>query len=400
MKNDLPLVLGHYDHHRKIFGFFENLKNKNKAVIADSFPVYISGDSTSGKQEFIQKIISQLAERRQGLILFDIRGEGSQIRELLEDDLNYEFSSDLYIFEGVSCRPMIRHTFDPINPIIEDNRAFSWVVGDELMDILQPICLTLKAHGQKVSIETLKSFLNPTLVEQYIFEESCRKIVPFIVDYLGDLGFYTNPEAAAFRYYQKTHTLVKFIEEMEGIEYLFSTNPTVDMDDIYENNRVLVVNLPFLEKLNDAGRSLYGLVIYQILHKRYSQYNTPVIIDDISYLYDNSSVRELLEEEDNRKVILVSNDLNNKANHDLINRAQTIVILHQYFNDKPTVSLLKDKVGYVEDKKPFLFDQWDMTQLSPGQGFVVTRLTEEYDNRVYLNKHKDMNYLIPLTAMN
>jgi hypothetical protein len=259
-------------------------KSAEYALTAQSYPLVVSGEAGSGRQQLILDLAVNNIKHKSPFVFVSGTGDVSAFWKLYSAAEQFDSTDNFYIiniFQGKHGKTT--HTFDPLNSLIGNNGAFDVIFGAPIGQMIHALCLCKKDAGQKVTMKDLSHYINLEWLRNLPADETYSEAKGDVQKYL-DFIKHLDPSEEHGHFF---HTL-KAIEFRATFENsgCYSTEPEIDFDEIYKQNKYLYVMLPALEKDPDAF-NMYAVTVLLLLeqsraHQKLSEFPTEFVHDTIA----------------------------------------------------------------------------------------------------------------------
>lgn len=387
------LDIGNYNN-KKIMGFKNNYLNKNKRILCNSFPLAIIGSCGSGKSESMIQMTKEFINNNEGFIYFCCNGDSSNYTKFFSILEEKEKINDFYFLNFMANNENLTHTIDIINTTIEYEDIFKLITGNDLFDIIHPLCLSIKENNGLVTYENMQSFLSLEIIESLLKNSIFDKNIFIINNYLNQLNYFEDKENAIIRHSLNSIDFLKFLDIYDHFKFNFSTKPTIKIDKIILKQKVLLTTLPSIEKTSEDFKKIHSL-IYKLIEKE--MIKNPYNLFTNNYFehfnYEDLNNINLL---DKSKLIIGEQEFYFKQEKPISNNFKTVIIMKQECIDNNFVNEIKIQTISKLYSFPNVFYK-DIRELRSGEGFVFSQ-QNEHDLEDYLKSNN--GYLLTSLKFN
>lgn len=370
---------------KDIMGFKTNFLNKKKKVLCNSFPIAISGSNGSGRKEVMIQLTREFIDNNEGFIYFC--GESditlySKIFSLLKEKNKVK---DLYFLNFLAKDKESTHTIDIINTTIKHDEIFKLITGEELFNIVQPICLSILEKNSLVTYENLQSFLSLEVIENFLIDKTFDKNKFIINEYLNKLKYFENKEEAIIKHSLNSIEFLNFLDNYETFKLNFSTSPSISIDKIISKNKVLNVNLKITDEPSDSSIKFYTL-IYKLIEKEMTLKPYNLFVDDYyskTYFKDIYNINKLYKS----KLIIGDKYFKNLNGQSISDKFNTCILMQQEKTDNDFIIDIKLKTINELLRFPNVFYK-DIYNQDPGEGFIFS-YQKKHDLDSFLKSKND-----------
>lgn len=412
----VPIILGH-DRHKKLFAKEED----RPAWLLNAYPVLITGSTGSGKTELLISLTQQYIHNNEGCIYIDTDCDSSVYAKIFSTAEQSNRINDLYVLnftkttkEAQLKNIKITNTIDPINPIIGNELAFTILFGNTIGLVIHEIAKVAALRSQLLEIQHIEKMLYLPLLIQWVSDNSWDNATVVIEQYLNSIGIdNVYNEVELTQQIVENHALTCFearqtIELLKNYSGVFSTQPEIDMDEIFTGRKILPILLPALEKMQDHVGMLGKLMLFAIENsiKKINLLDSDsyikklhwqnIIINGANYIIDNESnhYENHLFSENNgiinnttvnwifayRSIYGYTNwsgsnlSTRNSSLLEATRTAQTIVIMKTECSPKDIINPLKLRIIENIDKLPNIFYKNDkkLNEQIEGEAYVFS----------------------------
>lgn len=351
---------------------------KEKSINLKKYPLLITGEFSSGKDEHVLSLAYQYIENNKGLIFVEGGNDLTFFNLYNVAKLNNK-ENDLYLinFNTLNQEDIGRlsHTFDPINPIIHDKNAFKIIFGNEIYELIHKLCLSIHDNNGLVSIENIESFLILDTLEELsnnsIFENSKE----FINNYLNKIGFHTNKEKALNRHIENSYSAYEALLILNSYKHVFSIHPDIDISAIIKNKKNLCILCPRLKSHDEYSKILEVIISSLCNGIEHNKNSANIVLNNIDNHIKNNLSEYFFNDYVHWANYIFSIDKNN-SNHlnnyfsQCVKYANTFILMkgHGYDNNKPMMLKI---INSLEQFSPF-YKKSSLNKLSIGEGYVFT----------------------------
>lgn len=280
-----PIVLGNFLP-TKLYSMTESFARKNKEWKLTDYPVLFSGSTGSGKTESLVSIGHQYIKNGEGLIYIDGKGDASVYTKLFNLSLEYNRFDDYYLLNFMmrNDSERISHTFDPINPLIGDEKAFKILFGDKIGVLIHELSKCVKAKNGLVSVDNILSFLMMGTLKKISDDNFFSDVKCIVDDYLDTLP--DDEQEALTAHTLNCDVAFNTAENLMLYKSRFSLTPDVDLEKVYYKRKILLIMFPALEKSSETCLTLLNIVMLT-LNKVINNFNQisntqNIILDELS----------------------------------------------------------------------------------------------------------------------
>ena len=401
---------------KKEKSFFDS---KEKKWILNQYPMLITGSTGAGKTETLLSMASQYIENQEGVIYFEGRGDYIVYTKLFSYATQCNRLNDLYCLNfmngnrdvfGESINKnnpeTISHSIDPINPMLGSDQYFNRFFG-RLGIIIHSILKEISHENQLMDMQSLESILMLNNLIKWHKENKFN--TKEISDYLIEIGLSLESDNdeddfndALLKHAINSHDAYETVKLFKSFSYMFKLDCSINMERIFLERKILVVLLPALEKSTIELSQLGAMIASQIkyIEEKYQRYNTHfqnIIIDEFTYFVD--CFKEVKINISKNNYIFGCQDyyLNNDIFNYILNNVKTNVIMKscdKEIHNKIKLDLINNlddfpKLKYYRKSKSFIQNlSLELTDLSEGQAYILSRNYEKNDENIINNDYK------------
>jgi hypothetical protein len=142
--------------------------------------------------------------------------------------------------------PGVRHTFDPINPLVGNPLAFDALFGVEAGPLIHALCLREQLSGNLVDLERFRTFLNLDNLQNLhniMKYQPAKKALEGYLTALGISSLNGDKTAYAFKHNEQMRKAWAFFHVLEHSK-LCSTTPDVDFRNLFMDGKHVCVTMP------------------------------------------------------------------------------------------------------------------------------------------------------------
>lgn len=255
---------------------------RNKSVLGtkiwglNNFPMAVSGTIGSGKNDFLISLMSQWIGNGEGGILIEA-GDISTYGKVCGHVLEANRSDDLFLINTIKGDSNFTHTIDIISELLANQETFETVFGEEIGPVMYKIAIHAQAESMVLNSSHLEAMLMiPNLIhwkEKGTFgEDASVQIDQYLTKWQDKEDFILLHDKNC----RNAKNLVEVIKEYEK-KGIFSSEPDIRLSDIMCNQKILIVMLPFFEKLPENLINLSNLLLASIygcskgLHRQFEK---------------------------------------------------------------------------------------------------------------------------------
>ena len=213
-------------------------RKKTLGLLKSSYPILLSGTAGSGRSYALASIASQNIIDGVPFVYMSGNCDLSIYTMLNSIAAKHKRLEDLYIINFIGAS----HTFDPINPYIGDSDYFRAIFGSGFGTVLSDIFLCEKLDGELVDLSRISNYLSQSnllqMLDQAKYKPASKSINKFLADSIDDRE-------------QQMEQAKRFVSIMERSS-VFSTNPDVHLQRLFDRKKFLHIVLPSICKLEPA----------------------------------------------------------------------------------------------------------------------------------------------------
>lgn len=257
-KEHIPITIGYEKKNKAIFDKI-HLEN---GWLLNEYPVFITGSPGAGTPSSLMSFANNYIKNNEGVIYFTNRV--SDYSHFFSIAKEYNRLNELYLI-WIQKKDTIKlphlHTFDPINPMVDDNTYFIKFFGISFGKVIQSLIREYHKKNTLISVDHLESFIEIKNLIQLSKQFNNQEIH----EYLDEIGYIDElTDDILNKHLNLSNKSSKIIKVLTDYNYLFSCEPTIDLEDIFLNRKILQVityeyNEPEMIHLN-------SLVAHNILH--------------------------------------------------------------------------------------------------------------------------------------
>lgn len=257
-KEHLPIIIGHEKKNKAFFG----KKHVENGWLLNEYPVFITGSPGAGTPSSLMSFANQYIKNNEGVIYFTDRV--ADYSHFFSISKQHNRLNELYLI-WIEKRDNIKlpnlHTFDPINPMVDDSTYFIKFFDITFGKVIQSLIREHHKKDKLISVDDLKSFTDIENLIKFGTQFNNQEIQ----EYLDEIGYIDELNEDILKiHFKLSNKASKMINLLVDYNYLFSCKPTIDLEDIFLNRKILQVityeyNEPEILLLN-------SLVAHNILH--------------------------------------------------------------------------------------------------------------------------------------
>lgn len=238
------------------------------ALLETSYPVLVMGSNRNERSMAVTSLLEQNIRDEMPFVYLNGLGDYKQLHRMHALAHLHGRTEDMYVLNLLTTQPG-GHTFDPINPLIGDEKAFLALFGDAFGNLLHQLCLCEWLAGDLIDTERFKSFLSLDNLALMLGQDRYAGAKEALGAYLSSLTKYGyvrfdealridsdvceqfNIDARALQHVLNLKKVLQFVEMLDSLP-IFSTTPTVDFAQLFKSKKFVTVMLPALEKDPEA----------------------------------------------------------------------------------------------------------------------------------------------------
>lgn len=406
------ITIGHYSDPQKIFNRqILSIKNsftkKNKEVYCDNFPLQVIGGTGSGISYFLSVLSEQFINTDKPLFFIDGKGDVSTYSKIYSLADKHNKTENLYVFNFCGKKEKQTHSTNLITPLVDNKDVFNSITESIFSEVLQSLCVSIRNKNGIISLDNLHYFLSienlVSLLSNSIFEES----IEVLQHYLNDIDYFSNKNRAVKNHALNCIGYLDFLNTIKDFPEMFSDNPEVTINEIYNKKKFLVILLPALEKSSKDISLLANLLSKQILDQQYKYIDSGVFLDEFQYFLTKKELDNYFYSEqkndlkDKRKIIFSSHHFSSELMTAVTHYCNSFLLMKIYPDvDSSYFKDLKLKMMDNLEYFPSIFKDKRINKQKPGEAFFYSKLSFYYDEKsVYGKKENGDHVLLPVKCV-
>lgn len=229
--------------------FFHNKREKITHELNKSqFPLALFGANSSGRSVIALSLVSQWIKNHEGFILVNNDRLCQGITKLNKFMQKHNNTKELYILNFSNnyteeatpqeIKELPQSSIDPINPLIGNEEIFKLLFGDSFGLLIHEIAKVEKANNSLIDYKTISSMMKFINLQNWLDKNTLTKASKTISEYLEN-----NNEESHQQNCLQASKYIKIIEKYTE-KGTFSTNPTLELKNVFINQSILHCQLP------------------------------------------------------------------------------------------------------------------------------------------------------------
>lgn len=377
--------------------------NVNKYWQLDQYPFYIQGNTGSGQTSTVISFANKYINNKEGLIYVSGRGDNTMLSKISDMLNKNDRITDLYCIDFlINSRSAKTYTIDPINSMFNNQLYFETIFGKSIGRIIHEEIFSINQQGFVLNLDSLYSLIMIKNIIKLSEKNNQAKRYLEEINYSGLIN-----EEIIQKHTKLCQKAYFAIQQLLEHKQCFSHNPSVDLEKIFNERKVLLINLPSLYKLNLCHfehilNIISNLIFFTDcdLKNKTNNFHQNIIIDEYNYLLNDQHkhIQKILFESPNNYIISTSNPETEKKDIlDLISICKTALIMKTTELKSIPITLKLKAIESIDYYSPVFFSESSndpknrdhkISQLKIGTGYIFGENTKIKNKNFINNDHK------------
>ena len=335
--------------------------------LLNSYPVYLNGTIGSGKTETLCALAHQYFMNKEGCFYIDLKSDASLYIKLLKSADDTRRKKDLYCLNYYKQWNASNNTIDPINPLIGQDYVFNHLFGTVIGPIIHAIAKSAQSQNLLLDLDNIKAILDLNNMLSWCINNTwpsaTSAINTYIISLLPEDYLLDNLTNLNINEFDKIKHYQNCIDAQNTLKILFdnctmwSLTPSINIEDLIKNRKILIAMLPALEKNHYELQTLSLILMSQIrgaliklerISNNINSHWTNIILDEYQAAMSNNYAREFFVSLPMSANWIFSSSGVRQDNTDVIKYAlsvsNTYVLMKQETHDHTLMDVLKIKI--------------------------------------------------------